>query len=131
MIIKLKTINLRNGCTSITLHKLFWKYLLLCNAFSEGVRPCTWAKPGRFGNFFVLCFLALGGHCLQMFCLPGFGTQATPRICHIFVLSLLLSGSTLPRNAYFSRQTLNCQIVPVLPSYLYIPFWGPRLHYTK
>ena len=31
--------------------------------------------------------------------------------------SLLVSGSTLPRNAYFSWQTLNCQIVPVLPSY--------------
>ena len=25
-----------------------------------------------------------------------------PRICHIFVLSLLVSRSTLPRNAYFS-----------------------------
>ena len=37
---------------------------------------CTWVKPGRFGSFFVLCFLALGGHCLQMLCLPGFGTHA-------------------------------------------------------
>ena len=26
--------------------------------------------------FVVLCFLALGGHCLQMLCLPGFGTHA-------------------------------------------------------
>ena len=41
------------------------------------VDPCTWVKPGgRFGSFFVLCFLALGGHCLQMLCLPGFGTHA-------------------------------------------------------
>ena len=38
--------------------------------------PCTWVKPGRFGKLFVLCFLALGGHCLQMLCLPGFGTHA-------------------------------------------------------
>ena len=37
---------------------------------------CTWVKPGRFGSFFVLCFLALGGHCLQMLCLPGFGRNA-------------------------------------------------------
>ena len=36
----------------------------------------------------------------------------------MFVLFLLVSRSTLPRNAYFSWQTLNCQIVPVLPSYL-------------
>ena len=41
-----------------------------------GERNCTWAKPGRFGSFFVLCFLALGGHCLQMLCLPGLGTHA-------------------------------------------------------
>ena len=44
-------------------------------ALFEGL-PSTWAKPGRFGSFFVLCFLALGGHCLQMLCLPGFGTHA-------------------------------------------------------
>ena len=33
-------------------------------------------KKRRFGSFFVLSFLALGGHCLQMLCLPGFGTHA-------------------------------------------------------
>ena len=38
-------------------------------------------------------------------------------MCHIFALSLLVSGSTLPRNAYFSWQTQNCQIVPALPSH--------------
>ena len=37
---------------------------------------CTWVKQGRFGSFFVLCFVALGGHCFQMLCLPGFGTHA-------------------------------------------------------
>ena len=51
----------------------------LCNRF-DGVGckgfGCTWVKPGRFGSLFVLCFLALGGHCLQMLCLPGFGTHA-------------------------------------------------------
>ena len=34
-----------------------------------------------------------------------------------FSCSLLVFRSTLPRNAYFSWQTLNCQIVPFLPSY--------------
>ena len=37
---------------------------------------CTWVKTGRFGSLFVLCFLALRGQCLQMLCLPGFGTHA-------------------------------------------------------
>ena len=40
------------------------------------------------------------------------------RICHTFVLSLLVSGSFLPQNADFSWQTRDCQIVPVLPSHL-------------
>ena len=85
-------------------------------------RSSPWVKPGRFGSFFVLCFLALGRHCLQMLCLPGFGTHAnTQNLPHFFVLSLLVFGSTLSRNAYFSRQTQNCQIVPVLPSYM-LPF---------
>ena len=37
---------------------------------------CTRVKTGRFGIFSVLCFLALGGHCLQLLCLPGFRTHA-------------------------------------------------------
>ena len=55
---------------------------LIIGALTENVSSsaraplCTWVNPGRFGSFFVLCFLALGGHCLQMLCLPGFGTQA-------------------------------------------------------
>ena len=44
-------------------------------------------------------------------------TRKHPGICHIFVLSLLVSRSNVPRNAQFSWQTLNCQIIPVLPSY--------------
>ena len=44
---------------------------------------CRWLKTGRFGIFSVLCFLALGGHCLQMLCLPGFGTHAnTQNLSH-------------------------------------------------
>ena len=44
------------------------------------------------------------------------GYTQTPRICHTFVLSLLVSGRFLPQNAYFSWQARDCQIVPVLPS---------------
>ena len=42
----------------------------------KGRSQSTWVKPGRLGSFFVLCFLALGRHCLQMLCFPGFGTHA-------------------------------------------------------
>ena len=52
---------------------LLWTLLILTELDGGGR---TWVKPGRFGSFFVLCFLALGGHCLQMLCLPGFGTHA-------------------------------------------------------
>ena len=39
--------------------------------------PSCMGKTGTIWQFFfVLCFLALGGHCLQMLCLPGFGTHA-------------------------------------------------------
>ena len=44
--------------------------------------------------------------------------QDTHANTQMSVLSLLVSRSTHPRNAYFSWQTLNCQIVPVLPSHL-------------
>ena len=74
-------------------------------------------KTGTIWQFFVLCFLALGGHCLQMLCLPGFGTHANAQNLPHFRAFLLISRSTLPRNAYFSWQTRNCQSVPVLPSY--------------
>ena len=87
------------------------------------VPHCTWVKPGRFGSLFVLkAFVSwhLEDTVSKCFVYQNSGHTQTPRICHILVLSLLVSGSTLPRNAYFSRQTLICQIVPVLPSYLYI-----------
>ena len=50
--------------------------LLLTVQYSPEPPPCSWAKTGQFGIFFVLCFLALGGHCLQMLRLPEFGTRA-------------------------------------------------------
>ena len=66
----------------------------------------------------ILASITLGEDTVsKCFVYQDSGHTQTPRICHIFVLSLLVSGSTLPRNAYFSRQTLNCHIFPVLPSY--------------
>ena len=41
-------------------------------------------KNGTILIFFVLCFLALGGHCLQMLCLPGFGTHANTQNLPLF-----------------------------------------------
>ena len=61
------------------------KLINYCNCCARAtpiteISPCTWVKTGRFGSFFVLSFLALGGHCLQMLCLPAFGTHANTQI---------------------------------------------------
>ena len=58
---------------------------------------CTWVKPGRFGRFFVLCFLALGGHCFQMLCLPGFGTRAnTQNLPHFRAFTASIQEHSCP-----------------------------------
>ena len=63
---------------------------------------CTWVKPGRFGSFFVLCFLALGGHCLQMLCLPGFGTHAnTQNLPHFRASPASIQEHSPPKCLFF------------------------------
>ena len=63
---------------------------------------CTWVKPGRFGSFFVLCFLALGGHCLQMLCLPGFGTHAnTQNLPHFHAFTASIQEHSPPKCLFF------------------------------
>ena len=63
--------------------------------------PRTWAK----------------GHCLQMLCLPGFGTHAnTQNLPHFCAFPASIQEHSPPK-CLFSLQTLNCQIAPVLPSY--------------
>ena len=63
---------------------------------------CTWVKPGRFGSFFVLCFLALGGHCLQMLCLPGFGTHAnTQNLPHFRAFPASIQEHSPPKCLFF------------------------------
>ena len=73
--------------------------------------PPYMSKTGTIWQFFRALFPS------TRFVDQVLGHTQTPRIFQIFVLSLLVSRSTLPRNAYFSWQTLNCQIVPVLPSH--------------
>ena len=82
--------------------------------------PCTWVLTGKIWQFVCALFpstwrtLSPDALFTYLQCSDS-GHTKTPRICHIFVLCLLLSTSTLHRNAYFSWQTLNCQIVAVLP----------------
>ena len=72
-------------------------------------------KTGRFGTFSLLCFLALEGHCLQMLCLPGCGThENTQNLPHLRAFTASVQELS-PQNAYFSWQTKDCQIVPVVP----------------
>ena len=64
--------------------------------------PCTWVKPRRFGSFLVLCFLALGGHCLQMLCLPGFGTHAnTQNLPHFRAFPASIQEHSPPKCLFF------------------------------
>ena len=68
---------------------------------------------------FVSCFVSWRLEDTVSWCFvhQDLGHMQTPRICHTFVLSLLVSGSFLPQNAFFHDKTLDCQIVPVLPSH--------------
>ena len=66
------------------------------------VVPSTRVKPGRFGSFFVLCFLALGGHCLQMLSLPGFWTHAnTQNLPHFRALPASIQEHSPPKCLFF------------------------------
>ena len=73
--------------------------------FSEGFLAggfCTWVKPGRFGSFFVPCFLALGGRCLQMLCLLGFGTRAnTQNLPHFRACPASIQEQCPPKCLFF------------------------------
>ena len=63
---------------------------------------CTWVKTRTICLFFVLCFLALGGHCVQMLCSRGFGTHAnTQNLPHFRVLPASIREPSPPQNAFF------------------------------
>ena len=86
----------------------------------EGGGGCTWVKTGRLALFSCFVSLYLGGHCLQMLCLPGCGTQAnTQNLPHFCALPASI-GEFSPPNDYFSWRTRYCQIVQVLPSHVYM-----------
>ena len=70
-------------------------------------------KRDDLATFFVLCFLALGAHRLEMPCLPGIWTHAnTQNLPHFRAFPASIRELS-PPNAYFSWQTRGCQIVAV------------------
>ena len=59
-------------------------------------------KTGRFGSFFVLCFLALGGRCLQMLCLPVCGRHAnTQKLPHFRAFPASIQEHSSPEMPIF------------------------------
>ena len=87
-------------------------------------------KPGRFGSFFVLCFLALGGHCLQMLCLPGFGTHANTQNLPHFHAFLASIQEQCPLKCRFFIANAK---LPNRPGFALLPVHPPQLqqHKTK
>ena len=91
-------------------------------------RPCTWVKPGRFGSSFVFRFLALGGHCLQMLCLPGFGTHAnTQNRPHFRAFPAIIQEQYPPKCLFFMANAKlpnrpGFALLPVHASYAYHSF---------
>ena len=62
----------------------------------------TSTEDQTFGSFFVLCFLALGEHCLQMLCLPGFGTHAnTQNLPHFRAFPAIIWEHSPPKCRFF------------------------------
>ena len=82
---------------------------------------CTCSKPGRFGSLFVLCFLALGGRCLQMLCLPGFGTHAnTQNLPHFRACSASIQEHCFPKRLFIMANAK----LPNRPSFALLAGWG-------
>ena len=73
--------------------------------------PLYMGKSGTIWQFVCAFFLALGGHCLQMLCLPGFGTHANIHLPHFCAFPASTQEHS-PRNADFSWQMLNCLCPP-------------------
>ena len=87
--------------TLFSCSKMSLFYLKTCPPPPRG-NPCAWVKPGRFGSFFVLCFLALGGYCRQMLCLPGFGTHAnTQNLPHFHAFPASIQEQCPPKCLFF------------------------------
>ena len=81
-------------------------------------------KRDDLASFSVLCFLALGGHCLQMLCFPGFWTHAnTQNLPHFRALPASIRELSPPKCLLFmaNKKTRDGQIFPGLPVYI---FWS-------
>ena len=77
----------------------------------------------------MLCFLALGGHCFQMLCLPGFGTHAnTHNLPHFRAFPASIQEHSPPKCLFFMA---NAEL-PNRPGFALLPvlsdlqgtFWG-------
>ena len=59
-------------------------------------------KTGTIWQFFRALFLALGGHCLQMLCLQGFGTHAnTQNLPHFRAFPASIQEHSPPQSLFF------------------------------
>ena len=68
-----------------------------------GSVPLYMGKAGTIWQFFfALYFLALGGHCLQMLCLPGFRTHAnTQNLPHFRAFPASAQERSAPKCLFF------------------------------
>ena len=76
--------------------------------------------------FFVLCFLALGGRCLQMLCLPGFGTHAnTQNLPHFRACPASIQEQCPPKCLFFMANAK----LPNRPGFALLPVGpsGPKV----
>ena len=92
----------------------------------------VWEKASEWGPvhgqnrddlavFFVLCFLALGGHCLQMLCLPEFGTCAnTQNLPHCRAFPASIQEQSPPKCLFFMANAK----LPNRPGFALLPNGG-------
>ena len=78
---------------------------IFCVPLLSCASQCMGKKKGRFGIFFVVCFLALGGHCLQILSLPGFGTHTnTQNLRHLRAVPASMRELSSPRGHWQFKQ---------------------------
>ena len=77
----------------------------------------------------MLCFLALGGHCLQMLCLPGFGTHPnTQNLPHFRAFPASMQEHSPPKCLFFMANAK----LPNRPGFALLrggPFGGFQIHF--
>ena len=73
---------------------------------------------GDVAVFFVFCFLALGEHCPQILCLPGFGTHAnTQDLSHFDAFPANIQGHSSPKRQF----SMTNDKLPNRPGFAFLP----------